>query len=249
MSDRLRSLMFAAAVALVCGLLLTAASNGLKAKQRKNIAVDRQKNILKSVGLVREDKVYSYEEIEELFAGNIRRIRVDAQGNVLPRDAADDKALPIYVQLKNNRVESCILPVDVKGLWGRILGYLALKSDGSTITGFTVYKHSETPGLGGEIEKRWFGKNFEGKKIVDKTGEFVSISVAKGAVADVVPDDRKANYVDGISGATLTGKFLTAGLRDTLLEYEPVSLNLRADKLLRIPVRIPDSSNTSESWK
>ncbi len=245
MSDRLRSLLFAATIALVCGLLLTAASNGLKSRQRINIAVDRQTNILKSVGLVQEERAYSTEEIEALFSGNIKRIQVDSRGSMLREGEAGGKALPIYVQVKNNRVESCILPVDVKGLWGRIMGYLALKNDGSTITGFTVYKHSETPGLGGEIEKRWFGKNFEGKKIVDKGGGFVSISIAKGAVKDVVPKDRRSNYVDGISGATLTGKFLTAGLKDTLLDYEPVSLNLRADKLLRIP----NSLNASESEK
>ncbi len=245
MSDRLRSLLFAATIALVCGLLLTAGSNGLKARQRKNIAVDRQTNILRSVGLVQEERKYSPGEIEELFSKNIKRIQVDSVGNMLRAGEAGVKALPIYVQVKNSRVETCILPVDVKGLWGRILGYLAIQNDGSTITGFTVYKHSETPGLGGEIEKRWFGKNFEGKKIVDRGGDFVSISIAKGSVEDVVPKDRRANYVDGISGATLTGKFLTTGLRETLLDYEPVSLNLRANKLLRIP----GSSNASESEK
>jgi Na+-transporting NADH:ubiquinone oxidoreductase subunit C len=105
-------------------------------------------------------------------------------------------------------------------LWGKIFGYLALKSDGSTVTGFTVYKHSETPGLGGEIEKRWFQKNFEGKKILDKAGGFVSISIAKGFLPESFPKDKLPNYVDGISGATLTGKFLTTGLKDVLQAYE-----------------------------
>ncbi|MCP4692792.1 MAG: FMN-binding protein [Desulfobacterales bacterium] len=249
MSDRLRSLLFAAVIALVCGLLLTAGANGLKERQGKNIAMDRQKNILKSVGMVQEGAAYSHEEIGELFSQNIKRIQVDSRGNILGKGEAGDKAggkaLPIYVLLKDNRIESCILPVDVKGLWGRIMGYLALKNDGSTIAGFTVYKHSETPGLGGEIEKRWFGKNFEGKKIVDGAGDFVSIAIAKGSVADVIPEALRPNHVDGISGATLTGKFLTEGLKETLLEYEPVSLNLRADKLFRMP----DSRKAPENKK
>jgi Na+-transporting NADH:ubiquinone oxidoreductase subunit C len=114
------------------------------------------------------------------------------------------------------------------------VGYLALKSDGSTVTGFTVYKHSETPGLGGEIEKRWFQKNFEGKKILDKAGGFVSISIAKGFLPESFPKDKLPNYVDGISGATLTGKFLTTGLKDVLQAYEPVSIKFRSQQGIRI---------------
>ena len=63
------------------------------------------------------------------------------------------------------------------------------------------YKHSETPGLGGEIEKRWFQKNFEGKKVVSRAGNFLSISIAKGGAKNTVPEDRRINYVDGISGS------------------------------------------------
>jgi Na+-transporting NADH:ubiquinone oxidoreductase subunit C len=33
--------------------------------------------------------------------------------------------------------------------------------------------------------------------------------------------------VDGISGATLTGQYLTEGLKDTLRAYEPVAVQFR----------------------
>jgi Na+-transporting NADH:ubiquinone oxidoreductase subunit C len=33
--------------------------------------------------------------------------------------------------------------------------------------------------------------------------------------------------VDGISGATLTGRYLAAGIRDTLSQYEPVAVKFR----------------------
>jgi Na+-transporting NADH:ubiquinone oxidoreductase subunit NqrC len=45
----------------------------------------------------------------------------------------------------------------------------------------------------------------------------------------------KANYVDGISGATLTGRFLSAGLKEILSEYEPVSIKLRSKEMLLWP--------------
>jgi len=234
MSDQLRSLLFAAATCLVCAISLTAASTGLKGFQQKNIDIDRQKNILKSVGLIDENAGYTHEEINKLYADNIKCIWVDSKGSIIKKGQKAQKELPVYIYMKNDRIESYILPIDSRGLWGRILGYLALKNDGSTIVGFTVYKHSETPGLGGEIEKRWFRKNFEGKKVVSRAGKFLSISIAKGGVKDTVPKDMQANYVDGISGATLTGKYLATGLKDILLEYEPVSLKFRTKKLLRL---------------
>ena len=40
-------------------------------------------------------------------------------------------------------------------------------------------------------------------------GEFVAISIAKGNVADQVPEGDRDNFVDGISGATMTGRFLS----------------------------------------
>ena len=42
-----------------------------------------------------------------------------------------------------------------------------------------------------------------------------------------MPPDKRANYVDGISGATLTGKYLTAGLHQILSTYEPASIRFR----------------------
>jgi Na+-transporting NADH:ubiquinone oxidoreductase subunit C len=143
--------------------------------------------------------------------------------------------LPLYIYQKDNQIEAYIVPINSRGLWGRIQGYLAIGNDGSTISGFTVYKHSETPGLGGEIEKAWFQKNWVGKQIVDRDGEFVSVSIAKGAVQDMIPPQKQSNYVDGISGATLTGKYLTAGLKDVLEDYEPVSIRFRKNLIAEPP--------------
>ena len=103
------------------------------------------------------------------------------------------------------------------------------------MSGFTVYQHSETPGLGGEIEKSWFQTNFKGKRIVDQGGSFVSIGIAKPSVTAGMSAAEKANYVDGISGATLTGHFLSAGLKEILSEYEPVSIRFRSKEMRLIP--------------
>jgi Na+-transporting NADH:ubiquinone oxidoreductase subunit C len=46
-------------------------------------------------------------------------------------------------------------------------------------------------------------------------------------VGDRVPPEKRPHYVDGISGATLTGQYLSEGIRDTLKAYEPVAIQFR----------------------
>ena len=235
MSSNLKSVLFAIALCLFCSLLLTMASSGLKSYQLRNINLDRQKNLLRSVGLIDDRNDDTPEYIEKLYSGNIQSLWVDTSGRIVKETEKGDKDLPIYLYIKENAVEAYIVPIDAQGLWGKINGYLAINKDGSTISGFTVFKHSETPGLGGEIERSWFQKNFIGKKIVNKEGKFVSISIARGAVKDVVQKELQGNFVDGISGAKLTGKFLSASMKDILKEYESVSVKFRHNMVKEIP--------------
>lgn len=235
MSDNTKAVVFAAVLSLVCCVLITAACTGLQKYQRINAELDRQINIIRSVGLVEEGKTYTKDEINSLYDDHIVNAWTLPDGKLVTEKPAEGtKARPLYLDKENGTLGAYIIPLDVRGLWGRIYGYLALKSDGETVQGFTVYKHSETPGLGGEIENNWFRKNFKGKKIVGPDNQFVSISVAKGPASDSVPEAKRQNYVDGISGATLTGKYLTQGLDETLQKFEPLSKKLRQDGSLDI---------------
>jgi Na+-transporting NADH:ubiquinone oxidoreductase subunit C len=227
MSSQVKSILFASVLCLVCSVLLTAASTGLKSFQQRNMVVDRQKNILKAVGIVQDDQDIDQAQIESLFQQKVKQFRVTPEGRIADADGSSANGLPLYAQVENGTVAAYVVPINTRGLWGKIHGYLAIENDGATIRGFTVYKHSETPGLGGEIESRWFRKNFKNKKIIDGQGSFVSIGIAKGAAKDAVPKERQANYVDGISGATLTGKYLSSGLKDILSDYEPMAIEFR----------------------
>jgi len=235
MSNRLRSLLFAAILCFVCSAILTTASTGLQRFQKQNMRIDRHRNILMSVGLVESDRRYPADDIESMYAEFIKPFWVDPDGNLIEAPQESENNLPLYTYEEDSQIEAYIVPINSRGLWGRIQGYLAIGNDGSTISGFTVYKHSETPGLGGEIEKAWFQKNWVGKKIVDRDGEFVSVSIAKGAVQDMIPPQKQPNYVDGISGATLTGRYLTAGLKEVLEDYEPVSIKFRKNLIAKPP--------------
>ncbi len=232
MSDSAKSILFAAIMCIVCSTLLTAAMTGLQGFQQKNMKMDRQKNILKSVGLLSRETDLSEKVVTQLYQENIKSFWATPDGVLEPTRDPAGSWLPLYVHLQNERIQSYIIPIVSKGLWGRIYGYLAIDRDGETVKGFTVYKHQETPGLGGEIEKRWFQKNFVDKKILGRDGNFVSIGIAKGKVETSIPVTKQLNYVDGISGATLTGKYLTEGLRKVLSEYEPVSVRFRNNRIL-----------------
>lgn len=227
MPNALKSLIFATILCVVCSLLLTAASTGLQSYQQKNAEVDRQKNILIAFGIISDGQKVSSDEVQALYRSKVKSMVVDESGRVVPKEERAPQDLPLYVYIENDKLQAYVVPIDSRGLWGKIHGYLAIENDGATIRGFTVYKHQETPGLGGEIESRWFRKNFKGKKIVDANGDFVSVKIAKGSAEGAVAADRQINYVDGISGATMTGKFLTEGMKEILKEYEPVAVQFR----------------------
>ena len=234
MSSYTKSILFALLTAVICSFLLTAGSAGLKSRQLENIEVDKKKNILKAVGLLESADRLAKEAIRDIYSNKIRGLWVTPEGEILDTDTPAETSLPVYLYVRDGNVAAYILPVNTRGLWGKIFGYLALESDGSTVSGFTVYKHSETPGLGGEIEKRWFQSNFKGKKILDRSGNLVSISIAKGSIPASFPEEQLPHYVDGISGATLTGRFLTAGLKRVLLDYEPISIKFRSRMTIEI---------------
>ena len=83
MSNHIKSIIFAAVLGIVCSSLLTLASTGLKEYQLRNIAIDKQQNILKSVGLIEEDKAPLPDTIEKLYTNSIRQMWVDFEGKIV----------------------------------------------------------------------------------------------------------------------------------------------------------------------
>ncbi|MCP4022633.1 MAG: FMN-binding protein [Desulfobacteraceae bacterium] len=229
-NSRLNVIKFALLTSLICSLLITSAATGLKNFQLKNMETDRKKNILKACDLLDSQKKASKKQINQLYTANIKEVMVNPEGKIIKTHT--DGALKLFLYEKNDGKSGYIIPINTRGLWGKIQGYLAFENDGQTVSGFSVFSHSETPGLGGEIESTWFQKNFKGKKIINSQNKFVSVGIAKGKVKNLPKEDRY-NYVDGISGATLTGKYLSEGIKETLTQYNPVSVTFR-QKQLRI---------------
>ena len=219
---------FALIICVICSLLLSLVSEGLRPKKELNEALDVKKNILKAVELKEppSPKAKS-KELLNIYGSKIQEKVIDAQGNVVegkkPDDIKEGEALyPIYVYVEGSEVMAYAFPIVGKGLWSTLYGYMALEPDAKTVRGISFYKHGETPGLGAEIEQDWFQNNFKGKSIWDDSNnELRPVAVVKGKVAEKVAKNEQAYYVDGISGATITSKGVTAMIRKELQNYEP----------------------------
>ena len=222
-------------------LLLALTSTQLKNLQEFNIELDKKKNILKCIG--KDLSLMNADAIFKEYKSNISNIILNSNGYIAANIASENlesipnkstgevkyflnniEYLPAY---KSSNPEAFIIPISGKGLWSTLFGYFALKMDLNTVIGITFYKHGETPGLGGEVEKKWFQNNFVGKKIFNQTGELVSIKVVKGKVNDVYSGEALNHGVDGISGATITSRGVSYFLKRDLLKYEQYLKNNR----------------------
>ena len=222
-------------------LLLALTSTQLKNLQEFNIELDKKKNILKCIG--KDLSLMNADAIFKEYKSNISNIILNSNGDIAANIASENlesvpnkstgevkyflnniEYLPAY---KSSNPEAFIIPISGKGLWSTLFGYFALEMDLNTVIGITFYKHGETPGLGGEVEKEWFQNNFVGKKIFNQTGELVSIKVVKGKVNDVYSGEALNHGVDGISGATITSRGVSYFLKRDLLKYEQYLKNNR----------------------
>lgn len=133
----------------------------------------------------------------------------------------------LSISSTNSKVIGYIIPVNGFGLWGPIYGYLAIENDGNTVIGTTWYQQNETAGLGANISNEEWQSQF-GNKVIFQTGDKnlktapLGITVVKGRVIDIYKNSPKAkSAIDGISGATLTGKGVTLAYKDSLSPYRP----------------------------
>jgi len=226
--------LFALAVCVVCSLALSLVSEGLRTKKEFNVALDIKKNILKAVDLKEPlPAKATSEEVWNVYDAAIEEVVIDVTGKVVegktPLDIKEgEEFYPLYIYKEDGKIIAYCFPIIGKGLWSTLYGYFALEPDATTVRGITFYKHGETPGLGAEIEQDWFQNNYKGKKIWDiKGNRLTPTQVIKGKVADKVSEEQAPFYVDGISGATVTSRGVTAMVDKWLNIYEPFFKKIR----------------------
>jgi Na+-transporting NADH:ubiquinone oxidoreductase subunit C len=246
---------FATAVCLVCSIVVSTAAVALRDRQARNKVLDRQTKVLVVAGVLEEGQSASAEEIEALFEENIETRVVDletgeyddsidaaaydqrkaakdpASSSVAPANNAGVARLPdralVYRRISGEQVQSLILPIEGKGLWSTLYGFIALAPDTTTIRGITFYEHGETPGLGGEVDNPSWKALWVGRQAYDENWR-PAIEVVKGAAGPVAEDPYR---VDGLSGSTLTSRGVTNLVQFWLGEngFEPYLEKLRGE--------------------
>lgn len=228
---------FAAIVCVVCAVLVSTAAVTLRDRQQANAELDRKRNVLMAAGLVGADESVDRAEVERRFASfevvaidlesgtvaddldvatyNQRRAQADpALSRSVARNDAQITRVPnrvlAYRKLgTSGGVDLLVLPIEGKGLWSTMYGFLALGPDLSTVRGLTFYQHGETPGLGGEVDNPRWKALWPDREVFDDTGD-VALEVIRGSAGPAATDPHR---VDGLSGATITSRGVSAMIR------------------------------------
>lgn len=216
------TILYSTILVLVVGVVLAVTYMALKPKQDENVANDKRQQILSAVHVTSPEG-----EVKSVYDKYITvSFVVNVKGDEIAGDAfninmasevkkpADERMLPVFVCTLDGGEKKYILPVYGAGLWGPIWGYVAVNADGESIYGAYFSHSGETPGLGAEISTPNFQSQFEGKKLY-KDGKFRSVDVMKSGQK---PTDG-ADYVNAISGGTITSKGVQAMLADCLVDY------------------------------
>lgn len=222
--NNLYTILYITLLVAVVGTALAVTSMSLRHKQQANADADKMKQILASVHIstTNEDVATLYDNLID------STLVINSDGKIIGTDAFQidvqtqskitdikKRKLPVYICNLGDKGIKYILPVYGNGLWGPIWGYVAVDADGSTIYGAYFAHQGETPGLGAEIEKPGFRDQFNGKKMF-KNGHFLPVAVLKKGLKPQNGED----YVDAVSGGTITSKGVSAMLDDCLKPYE-----------------------------
>ncbi len=213
---------FSSILVIVVATLLSLAATLLQPAQARNLEIEKKRNMLESINVEA-----TRENTEELYDKYIKEgFVVNSEGNVIEgvdafmvvvkneqKKQLEQQYLPVFRAEPDDGEKVIIVPVEGKGLWGPLYGYVSLKSNMNTIYGTNFDHKGETPGLGAEINTSDFESQFRGKKLFEN-GNFISVKVLKGGA-----DKNDPHGVDAISGGTITSKGLEKMIFDCLGKY------------------------------
>ena len=142
---------------------------------------------------------------------------IAAQNNELIKNKAmkelvtdADKFTPVkgkkqwYTAQKNGKVLAYVVESESKGFGGAIKMLVAVSPDGKVID-YNILSHKETPGLGDGTDKEPFKGQFK-----DKTVEALA----------VVKDPSDTENIQAITGATISSKAVTKGVKESVEKVE-----------------------------
>ncbi|MDH6358312.1 NADH:ubiquinone reductase (Na(+)-transporting) subunit C [Parabacteroides sp. PF5-9] len=210
------TVIYASVMVVLVAVLLAFTSQSLREFQKKNEDNDKRQQILRSINIEAKADVAEskYNElIKEAFLVNDKGEKVEGDAfaaDVVKAFAANQ--YPVFVANVDGQTKY-IMALQGAGLWGPLWGYISLNDDKNTVFGADFSHAGETPGLGAEITTKSFSGQFAGKKVF-MNNEFKSIAVVKPGKSAVGQD-----YVDGISGGTITSQGVDVMISGSLSGY------------------------------
>jgi len=184
---------FVLIMTVVVALVLAGMNTGLKSIHEQNEAIFNKKAVLAAIQSQLGEGVKAAdipdEEVQQIFENNITQLVVDHEGQAITTEAVESRGY------KGGMAEH----VDMKKEKKRDL-------DDRYFPVYIYESGSDNPS---------FPRQFQGKSLYDKDGNFTSVVVKKGGA-------RNPRYeVDGISGATVTCDGVSDMLFDGIKNYMP----------------------------
>ena len=204
------TVVYASVMVVLVAVVLAFTSQSLRTFQQKNEDNDKRQQILRSINVSvqpNEAEAKYSELIKESFLVNENGEKVEGDAFTATPDQH-----PVFVANVDGK-NKYIMALSGAGLWGPLWGYLSVDDDKKTIFGADFSHQGETPGLGAEISKPQFSNEFKGKKLFFN-GEFKSVAIVKPGKSVAGQD-----YVDGISGGTITSQGVDHMLFNSLNGY------------------------------
>ena len=240
------TVIFAGVMVVVCvGSLLAFMASGLSDRIKENERFEKQQNILYAMGInenvdkgsvafIPADKVEG--EFEKYIKDQLvikgdsiiednEAYLIDMKKQLALISKGETPELPVFIGEKEGK-ELYIIPMYGKGLWDAIWGFVALDKE-MVVQGVFFDHKGETPGLGANINQRYFMDDFTGESILQDT-RYAGISVAKGN-NDPLNDVKDDNEVDALAGATITGNGVSAMISESLNLYKDYLDNIRTN--------------------
>lgn len=219
------TIIYASVLVVIVAFLLAFVSSVLEPVQKKNVDLDKKKQILAALNIrdlgepsVVEEK-YNEVVIADMVinaAGEVKQegTNKDQDGFKVENKEMSAEKLPVYICSVDGE-KKYVVPVSGRGLWGGLWGYISVNEDCTTVYGAYFSHESETAGLGSPIAEQKFQDQFKGKKLYagDDQQQVALTVVKKGQVKNTDIE------VDGLTGATLTTKGAAAMVTDGLQQY------------------------------
>ncbi len=182
------TVIFTFIVCFVFVAILSVANQATAERVEQNQVVAQQRAILTAMGIEfdsDEEILGLYEEVEEIEVDDRIFYRTERDGEVVLATAFRGQ-----------------------GVWGTIIGVLAMDESLERTMGLEIISHEETPGLGGRITESWFKEQFRDRE------------VPEGRLTYVRDSSPGAGEFEAITGATGTTDNMERILTDAVQTFK-----------------------------